>query len=289
RKSGDAAALAASNYPTLDATLEERFFGRARQIQRHIAVLRASALLEEGVRQVEATTALAETATHDQALAAARADARAIAETFLPAERRRLLEAADEALLVCAREVLDFVRPRKGLFGGNEATPADRDFLLTLLEERLAIALAASRDRLVIELSRSLVLVAGLPGGGVEPTRKLADELDARVFDRYRAFFRGWLRGGAVAQFFAKELPRLELTEQGVRRALERAVPLDDDTLEEELRQPLRAYCASLFAELVAAIEQRRGAVLLSRFELEARLLSPLRALAALAAATPDA
>ena len=285
RKSGDAAALAASNYPTLDATLEARFFGRARQIQRHIAVLRAQTLLEDGVRQIEASAQLAETTSHDHALVAAHADARTVEGTFLPAERRRLLEAADEALLVCAREVLDFVRPRRGLFGGNEATPADRDFLLTLLEERLAIALSASRDRLVVELSRSLALVAGLPGGGVDATRELAAELDARVFDRYRAFFRGWLRGGAVAQFFAKELPRLELTEQGVRRALERAVPLDDDTLEEELRQPLRAYCASLFADLVAAIEHRRGAVLLARFELEARLLAPLRALTKLAAA----
>ena len=285
RKSGDATALAASNYPTLDATLEARFFGRARQIQRRIAVLRALALLEDGTRHVEALAAAATTDSHDQALVAARADARAIAETFLPAERRRLLEAADEALLVCAREVLDFVRPRRGLFGGNEATPADRDFLLTLLEERLALALSASRDRIVVELARSLTLVAGLAGGPAQASQHpLASELDARVFDRYRAFFRGWLRGGAVAQFFAKELPRLELTEQGVRRALERAVPFDDDTLEEELRQPLRGYCASLFAELASAIEQRRAAVLLARFELEARLLSPLRALTRLAA-----
>src|SRR6202020_2240044 len=105
---------------------------------------------------------------------------------FIPAERRRLLEAADEALKGCAREVLDFVRPRKSFLGSNEATPADRDFLLSLLEERVTSALTASRLRVPAELTRTLAVPASLPGHA--RAADLEDALaflDERVFGRY--------------------------------------------------------------------------------------------------------
>ena len=280
RRSGDAAALARSSYPVLEATLEARFFGQARQIQRDAALARARALAREAGAIVAARLEALDTDAHDRAAAAIRADALAFARGFLPAERRRLLEAADEALRLCAREVLDFVRPRRTFFGSNEATPADRDFLLSLLEERVTAALAASRDRVAGELVRALAAPAGLPGrDGLDPAEALAP-LDEHVFGRYRAFVRGYLRGGAVAAFFARDLPRLELTEGEVRRALERAAPLDDDVLEAELRQPLRAFCDAFFAGLLALVERRRSAVLVERFDLSCRLQQPLEVLA---------
>jgi len=285
RAGGDEAALAASNYPALHATLEERFFSRARQIQRRIAPRRAQDLLTEAAQLTEERIRGLSTEAHDRAASAARADALTFVRGFLPAERRRLIEAADEALGVCAREVLDFVRPRRSLFGGNEATPADRDFLLSLLEERVAAALAASRERLSTELTRSLALVIGLPGGSESVTGPdpLA-ALDDRVFGRYQAYVRGYLRGGAVASFFSRDLPRLELNEREVRRALERAAPLDDDTLEDALRQFLRVFADALFAARLASIEPRRTEVSLARFDLECRLADPISALLAVIA-----
>ncbi len=293
RRSGDAAALATSNYPTLDATLEERFFGRARQIQRTAALARARVLLGHAAAIVDGKLTALSTEAHDRAMVAARADALAFTRGWVPAERRRLLEASEDALKTCAREVLDFVRPRRSLFGGNEATPADRDFLLSLLEERVTAALLASRSRVMDELTRSSALVAGLPGGeltGVDPA-VLTLRLDAEVYGRYRAFVRGYLRGGAVNTFFSRDLPRLELTEPEVRRALERAAPLDDDVLELELRQPLRAFCEAFFEDVLAAIEQRRTTVMLARFDLECRLAGPLASLTAVVteALTPSA
>ena len=291
RRSGDAAALAQSNYPTLDATLEERFFGRARQIQRRVALSRARVLLEKATQLVSVRVADLSTDADDRAAAAVRADSLTTQNDFLPAERRRLLEASDEALRVCTREVLDFVRPRRGLFGGNEATPADRDFLLALLEERLATALQASRARIVAELARPIAVLEALTHTS-ESAASLAT-LDDRVFGRYRAFVRGYLRGGAVATFFSRDLPKLELTEHEVRRALDRVAPLDDDTLEEELRQPLRSFCQTLFADLLTGIAQHRETVALTRFDLECRLIGPVDSLrevvdAALAMAPDD-
>ncbi len=280
RRSGDATALAASNYPTLDATLEERFFNRARVIQRRVAMTRAASLLEQARQIVDQKLSTLSTDADDRAAAAVRADSYAMTHEFLPAERRRLLEASDEALKVCTREVLDFVRPRRSLFGGNEATPADRDFLLALLEERLTTALATSRLRLLDELRRSVSVLAQLVGPGERAAvLDRLELLDDRVFGRYRAFVRGYLRGGAVATFFSRDLPKLDLVETEVRRALERASPLDDDTLEEELRQPLRAYCQALFSDLLSAIAQHREDVALGRFDLECRLVGPIESL----------
>ena len=286
KRSGDALALTASNYPTLDATLEARFFSRARVIQRSAALGRAAVLLDEAAGVVRRAEFGLDTSAHDDALAALRADALAWSGAFIPAERRRLLEAADETLRGCAREVLDFVRPRKTFFGSNEATPADRDFLLSLLEERVTAALAASRTRVQAELGRTLTTLHELPSATADPD--LVDTLallDERVYGRYRAFFRGYLRGGAVASFFARDLPRLELTEVEVRRALERAAPLDDDVLEAELRQPLRGFGDAFFASARAFIEQRRAAVRAERFELECRLERPIALVAAAVAA----
>lgn len=55
----------------------------------------------------------------------------------LPSERRQMNLDANAVYNACAAEVLEFVRPRRWVFGSNEATPADRDFLIGVLEERL--------------------------------------------------------------------------------------------------------------------------------------------------------
>jgi small GTP-binding protein len=275
RRARDDAALDASNYPTLDATLEERFFSRARLIQKTAALGRAKNLMADAARLVDERLAALTVDPHERALAAARADALLFARDFVPAERRRLLAATDEALQICVREVLDFVRPRRTFLGSNEATPADRDFLLSLLEERVTIALADSAERVRAQIEKARLPLAELPGAIDGPG--FAD-LDERVYGRYRAFVRGYLRGGAVRDFFANELPKMDLTEGEVRRALERATPLDDDTLEGELRAPLRGFGEQFFAAMAAILSRRKIEVTVARFDLESRLVHPLEA-----------
>jgi hypothetical protein len=68
---------------------------------------------------------------------------------FMVAERKRLIAEADSAHQVAAQETLSFVRPRRWAFGEHQAAPADRDFLLNLLDEKLSAMCQASRARMV--------------------------------------------------------------------------------------------------------------------------------------------
>src|SRR5262249_31799396 len=159
------------------------------------------------------TTALAKRALEPIAAAeeAVRAAERRFTGEFVVAERRRLTDEADAVYAACAREVLDFVRPRRWAFGSNEASPADRDFLIQLLDERLGALLEAARGRAAAEAERAIAVVRE-----VDPEARFDAELSLlgeQVFGRFRAFARGWLRGGRVEDFFVRVLPKLELTE----------------------------------------------------------------------------
>src|SRR5690606_22358483 len=113
------------------------------------------------------------------------------------------------------------------------------------------------------ELARTLSAVAPLFG-----SVDLA-ALDDHVYGRFRAFVRGYLRGGRVDDFFARVLPKLQLTKPEIRRALEKATPFGDDIVDAELRQPLRYYGAQLFAQLITRLDELRVAEDFSRFDLE--------------------
>ena len=94
--------------------------------------------------------------------------------------------------------------------------------------------------RVANELTRSLDMLHV-----VDPSADFARDLallDEQVYGRYRAFARGFLRGGRVDGFFTRVLPKLELSEREIRRALEREVPWSDDNAEAELRTPLAAW-----------------------------------------------
>jgi small GTP-binding protein len=278
RKASDEGKLAASNYPALAQALEERFFSRARAIKREAATARLTQLVGEaraiGQAQLDrrAVEAIA------TAEANVRAEKLAFEREFMVTERRRLNEAADAVYAQCAREVLDFVRPRRWPFGSNEAAPADRDFLIQLLDERLGALLDTARTRATAEVERAIALVRAL-----EPDARFDAELSLlgeQVFGRFRAFARGYLRGGRVDDFFTRVLPKLELSEPAIRRALERDAPWTDDVAEAELRAPLRQWAERFYGGLQARLQRLRTAVELDRLEIEERLIAPVEQLA---------
>src|SRR6185503_16109247 len=139
--------------------LEERFFSRARAIKREAATTR----LRQLITQARAVGAAQLDRRALEPIAAAEANVRAerlaFERDFIVAERRRLNEAADAVYGACAREVLDFVRPRRWPFGSNEAAPADRDFLIQLLDERLGALLDGGRARTEAEAEKAIAVV----------------------------------------------------------------------------------------------------------------------------------
>jgi small GTP-binding protein len=279
RRAKDAAQLDRSNYPHLAEVLEERFFSRSRSIKREACAKRLEGLFERALtlgRERLPDKRLAQIEAGNEAL---REESRRISEEVLPRMRRHLIDATEQAYVACAREVLDFVRPRRWVFGSNEATPADRDFLRGLLEERLAGLLDESRERLAAEIAPLGQRVAPLVRAA-EPGTVLR-ELDERVYAPFRAFARGYLRGGRIDDFFTRVLPKLELSDHALRRALERIAPWADDLLEAELRDPLRAWSARYLDQLGQAIERLRVAAELDRFDVEERILGPAERLRA--------
>jgi small GTP-binding protein len=277
----DEAQLAASNYPALASALEERFFSRARAIKREAATTRLRQLLLQARAVGQARLDRRAVEPIVTAEANVRAERLAFERDFIVAERRRLNEAADAVYGACAREVLDFVRPRRWPFGSNEAAPADRDFLIQLLDERLGALLDAGRARAQAEADKAIAVVRAVDSDG--ETAHFDAELSLlaeQVFGRFRAFARGYLRGGRVDDFFTRVLPKLELNEAAIQRALERDAPWSDDVAEAELRAPLRRWAERFYGGLLSRLQRLRTAVELDRLEIEERLIAPVEQLA---------
>jgi hypothetical protein len=274
----EAERLVRSNRAQLDKVLEERFFARAEMIKREAAVHRLGTILDEARARGERLAASG--GEREAAVVAAQAKVReaqgVFARRFLVEERLRLREALDELLSRSAREVLDFVRPRRWAFGSHQAQPADRDFLVALAEERVAALAEGSRARVAARAEEALA-----PVRAVDDTASPVDALralDAEVYGRYRAFARGFLRGGRVDDFFARALPKLELSEPAIRRALEQAL-LPSEVLDAELVTPLSVWAERLHAGLLGHLARLSDAEGLRRFEVEERLVRPVAAL----------
>jgi len=267
RKHGDAERLQRANLPALEQALEERFFQRSQAIKNAAARGRLLALIERARAQAEALYSGGRREQLDQDIRLLQADALLFQRDVIPGERKRLIADAESGHLAAARETLDFVRPRRWPFSEHQASPADRDFLLTLLDEKLAALAQSSRARVASAL--------GL-GEADEEFNRLLDE---QVYGRYRAFARGYLRGGKVDDFFVRVLPRLELSEASIGRALERDAPTAIDILEAELLTPLRAFGETLFRQRTARLRRQLDDEELRRLDIEERLIFPLDAM----------
>jgi tetratricopeptide (TPR) repeat protein len=287
RQEHDAARTAASRYPELHALLEERFYSRGRALKRASCVARATSLVTAGAERARTATAELDRALQSLADAGSVVTEarRGLQRSFLPQEQLALMRDAEAGYRAAAHEVLDFARPRRWPFGSNEATPADRDFLLDLMDEHTEALVLASLGRVLAELEptqarveEALRAVSPTLGGRAAGTRRDPyAKLREEVYGRYRAFMRGYLRGGRVDDFFTRVLPRIDLTEAAIREALSRT----GVDLEAELTVPLEAFAARFFDEAGARLSSLADEARLRRFDLEERVFGPLEAFAA--------
>ena len=248
----------------LATALDERFFTQARALKRATAISALRRLLAAARAAAEA----AAPAGQDFAAAgAALARLEQAVRAALDGERIALRARLDETYRRAALEVREFVRPRSWLFGEHRATAADEAFLGELLEDSVTGAARADARR-----------------AGGRRRRRSAAAADARAItaavdqaiDRFAAYARGVIDGGAVPDFFRHQLPRLRLEVGAIRDALMRRAPDPEQALFAPLRRELDALFDAFGRALAdAEIDATTRAALHA-----ARLASPLAALA---------
>ena len=253
----DADALAASGWTALEATLEAKFFSRARELKAEATARRLGELVTAAKQRLQAPTLA--TARRAAALWAAaeliRTGTTNLLTHLAETERRRLAEGVATAYRAAARELLELVRPRRVPFGEHRATPADRDYLRGLLERALDRVLDDARDRIVVSVDALLASARGAVSelDDASAATALTQAIDAarraalaEGLEHARGFVRGALRGGGLDVFFSRELPRAELTEDALTHALLRDAPAYDL----ELLAPVRAAISTALARL---------------------------------------
>ncbi|HEY4238477.1 MAG TPA: dynamin family protein [Kofleriaceae bacterium] len=257
KRAGDAPALPDGNWPALGAALESRFFAQARQLKhdacartlRHV-VAEASASVAADLDRARSAGDAARKGRDDLAAAS-----RAFAGETVLAERRTLSDETHALYRRAAREVLDLVRPRRLPFANHTATTADRDYLIALLSSGYDAALDAGRRRVSAALTAAArtaePAARALGDEAAADLRRAADDRIgfalAQIFDRARAYLRGFLEGGYVEAFFRNDVPRLELAEDAVYHALVRGAP----DLDREIGEPLTRAATDALAALV--------------------------------------
>jgi Tfp pilus assembly protein PilF/GTPase SAR1 family protein len=267
------------NWAALEAALEHRFFQQARELKRDACARALRGVVSAARGSVDALYTQAR-----EAAEAARAgrdallgSAREFALGPVVAERKALSDATAALYRRAAREVLDLVRPRRLPFASHSATTADRDYLIALLSSGYDAAIEAGRHRVAAELAArarlsepaARTLSAALGGDVVgDLERTAADRIGlalSHVFDRSRAFLRGYLEGGYVEAFFRNDVPRLELAEDAVYHALSRAAP----DLDRELGEPLARAASDALTALARRLEHWAAVIDVHAFDLE--------------------
>ncbi|HEV8325157.1 MAG TPA: dynamin family protein [Myxococcota bacterium] len=319
RMAGDEAAVAASGFPALHATLDREFYAPSRELVRAGVRERLRHLIQQGLR-----AAVEELAACDAALAAIEAlrgdlGGRVEAlERFAVEEATSIVGRLETVYRLGAKEVLEFVKPRRTLWGAAgpggpaRADVEDRAYLRALIEEKLAGIVDESRRRAeekvdahTQEVSRAVraAVDAGAArraagGSGTPVSRTFAAlaaragalvpelgarraEMSARVFGRYHAFALGWLRGGRLDDFFDEALPRTDLGPDDVYAALRRtmASPLVAAG-EEGVAVPLASWAQRWQQELDVRLDDFAGELVAGRLLSEHGTAEPLRALA---------
>jgi tetratricopeptide (TPR) repeat protein/GTPase SAR1 family protein len=275
----------------LEAALEERFFTQARQLKRDACARRLRAVIAVARERIEARAARAsEAATTARAASDALADATIeLIDKVVATERRTLAEAGTALYRRAAREVLELVQPRRLPFSQHSATVADRDYLISLLDSGFEAFLAEGRRRVGELLAArwkdaapATAALAAVIGADVESdlARVATDRTQlalAQIFDRARAYLRGYLDGGSIDAFFRNDVPRLQLEEDAVYHALIRGAP----DLDRELAVPLARAGSDAIAAVAARLDHWAGVADVLAYDLDVSLLRNLDELSA--------
>ncbi len=267
------------NWGALSSSLEERFFQQARQLKRDACARILRGVLTEAQGVIDGSRARA-TAAADAARAGRDeliSSAREFAADAVLTERKALSETTTALYRRASREVIDLVRPRRLPFSSHTATAADRDYLIALLSSGFESAIEAGRRRVAEDLlgrsrhaeTAARTLAAALGVDVVGDLQRTADDRIglalSRVFDRARAYLRGFLEGGYVEAFFRNDVPRLELAEDAVYHALVRGSP----DLDRELGDPLARAATEALTALAARLDHWGAVVDVQAFDLE--------------------
>jgi tetratricopeptide (TPR) repeat protein/GTPase SAR1 family protein len=278
------------NWGALAGALEERFFQQARQLKRDACARTLRSVVSEA-QTVLARSRAGQVAAADAATAARDelvASARQFSGDGVIGERKALSEQMAMLYRRAAREVLDLVRPRRLPFSSHTATAADRDYLIALLSSGFETAIETGRRRVASELTsrsktaeaaaRSLESALGYDVVG-DLERVAADRIGlamSRVFDRARAYLRGYLEGGYVESFFRNDVPRLELSEDAIYHALYRSAP----DLDREVGDPLAHAATDALTALAKRLDHWRAVVDVRMFDLEVGVVRALEIVA---------
>jgi tetratricopeptide (TPR) repeat protein/GTPase Era involved in 16S rRNA processing len=279
------------NWSGLFHALEERFFTHARQLKRDACARRLGDVVTRARAAIDADRTAATHAAELARAAASQLDQAAADFTAktVDAERRAMAEATTHLYRRAAREVLDLVQPRRLPFQSNSATPADRDYLIALLDAGYEAALEAGRRRVTAALTTATAgayaAAAALTpalGGEVasDVARVVADRTRlvlAQVFDRARAYLRGYLVGGFVERFFAEDLPRIALAEDAVFHALLRNGP----DLDREIATPLARAGGAAISDISRRLAHWAGVADVTAFDLDTGVVRALDTVAA--------
>lgn len=273
-----------SGWEELSTQLEERFFQDARKLKEQALSRRLTSVHDRALELVGKR--VLEQGEQTELLKRAAVEAMKSMLHFVDevVEQERATINRDAGLLYrqAAKEILELVRPRKMPFGSHKATPADRDYLLGLLDSGYEALLDQSRTR-CFEALRAAAAGALAPLGqdfeAFVALGELVDEglrlVDAEVFHSTQSFLRGFLRGGFVDRFFSNQLPSIELQEDAVYHALFRSAP----EVDVEFAVPLESAGGQLLGDLASRLEDLANRAEVRAFEVDAGLQQALDAL----------
>ena len=203
-------------------------------------------------------------------------------QSALDRERIALGARIEDGYRRAALEVREFVQPRSWLFGEHRATPADEEFLAELLED--AVSQAADGTRAALRTALRPAEDEGEDPAQTAKVRARAARAIEAAQDRFDAFARGVIEGGAVPDFFRHQLPRLRLEIAAIRDVLVRRAPDPEELLFVSLRRDLDAVFARADADLIAEAADADMRALIQR----ERAARPLEAFASALAALSD-
>jgi GTPase Era involved in 16S rRNA processing/tetratricopeptide (TPR) repeat protein len=266
----------------LTAVLEHRFLADARELKRATATAALARFVESARAAAPAPVA--------PDLEGGRGALEALAQRLqsaLDGERIALRARIEEGYRRAAFEVREFVQPRSWLFGEHRATTADEEFLAELLEDAVAQAGDGTRATLRAALQPATIPATTAPPpppttvDGHDPSQtakvraRAARAIEAAL-ERFAAYARGVIEGGAVPDFFRHQLPRLKLEIAAIRDVLLRRAPAPEEQLFVGLKRDLDAA----FKDARAALGDQATDEAMRALIHDERISRPLEALA---------